>query len=100
MNKREFHNALRILRCIDRWDVEWMTDDQWASFRDHPYEFTIRCSDADYDRLWLVIEAPSGREKSGTMTGKPTPTPKRQVWDNPQLIGLSAGVYTAPELAP
>ncbi len=56
MNQRQFHNALRILRGIDYHEVPWMSSEQWVSFRDHPYEFCIRCSDADYDRIWAVIE--------------------------------------------
>ncbi len=61
MNQREFHNALRILRSIDFYEVPWMDREQWASFRDHPYGFCIRCSDADYDRIWAVIEARQAR---------------------------------------
>ncbi len=57
MNKREFHNTLRILRGIDHYEVSWMSPEQWVSFRDHPYEFCIRCSDADYDRICSVIVA-------------------------------------------
>jgi hypothetical protein len=55
--KREFHNNLRILRCIDRWEVDWMADEQWSAFQNHPWVWVIRCSDADYDRIWSVIEA-------------------------------------------
>ncbi len=57
MNNREFHNNLRILRGIDHYEVPWMNWDEWRIFRNHPYEFCIRCSDVDYDRIWAVIEA-------------------------------------------
>lgn len=57
MTKHEFHNALRILRCIDYREVSWMSTAQWVSFRDHPYEFVIRCDDDACDRIWAVIEA-------------------------------------------
>ncbi len=56
MTKREFRNNLRILRSIDYHEVSWMSPEKWVSFRDRPYGFCIRCSDADYDRIWAVIE--------------------------------------------
>ena len=56
MNKRQFHNALRILLNIDRWDVEWMTKAQWAEFIDNPHRFFIRTDDPTADRLWAMIE--------------------------------------------
>ncbi len=64
MNQRQFHNALRILRCIDYREVPWMSPNQWVSFRDHPYEFVIRCDDDAYDRIWAVIE---GRQSAPAM---------------------------------
>ncbi len=57
MTRREFHNNLRILRGIDLREVPWMNPDQWMRFRNHPYAYVIQCSDADYDRVWSVIEA-------------------------------------------
>ena len=68
MNQRQFHNALRILRCIDYHEVAWMSQEQWVRFRDHSYEFVIHCSDADYDRIWAVIE---GRQSAAAMRGEP-----------------------------
>lgn len=64
MNKREFHNALRILRNIDHHEVPWMSREKWREFRSFPHNFCIRCSDADYDRIWAVIEArqPKGED--------------------------------------
>ncbi len=56
MNKRDFHNALRILLNIDRWDVEWMTDSQWIEFLDNPHRFFIMRDDPTTDRLWAIIE--------------------------------------------
>ncbi len=63
-NKREFHNTLRILCGIDYREVSWMTPGQWVRFREHPYHFVIQCSDADYDRIWAVID---GRQSAAAM---------------------------------
>ena len=68
MNQRQFHNALRILRCIDYREVPWMSNAQWTNFRDGPYEFVIRCDDDAYDRIWAVIEE---RQSAATMRAEP-----------------------------
>ena len=56
MNKRQFHDALRILCCAGRNEVSWMTDLQWANFHNDPYDFIIQCNDDDYGRIWSMIE--------------------------------------------
>jgi len=70
MTLAEFHNALRILRSIDRaeiWDEKIEFDDDprpghamreehaWNRFRDNPYETFIRCSDKVAAGLWRII---------------------------------------------
>ena len=57
MNKREFHNALRILNGIGRHEVEeWMTYDTWDQFRLNPWLYFIGCDDETSDRLWAMIQ--------------------------------------------
>ena len=51
MNKRQFHNALRILLNIDHWDVEWMPRLEWQVFIANPHKFFIACDDPTADRL-------------------------------------------------
>ncbi len=56
MTQQEFHNALRILMVIDRWDVKWMDDMEWQEFIANPHRFFIRADDPTADALWAVIE--------------------------------------------
>jgi hypothetical protein len=66
MTLREFHNGLRILRGIDRWELEEagvvgepfnLPDDlRWIAFRDDPYGFFIRADDDTAAKLWSIIE--------------------------------------------
>lgn len=70
MTLREFHNALRILRSIDRSEllaegIEFDDDPRpghamreeraWNAFRDNPYETLIHCSDSAAEGLWRII---------------------------------------------
>jgi hypothetical protein len=62
-----FHNRLRILRSIDRDEIDAALSDgklamdatQWTSFRDSPYESVLRASDGLQAAIWKVVE---GRE--------------------------------------
>ena len=54
MNQRQFHNALRILLNIDRWDVKWMDDREWQEFIANPHRFFIACDDPTADALWAT----------------------------------------------
>ena len=62
-----FHNRLRILRSIDRDEIDAalfdgglaMNATQWTSFRDSPYESFLRASDGLQAAIWKVVE---GRE--------------------------------------
>ena len=57
MEKREFHNALRVLRSIDRDEIDArMTVRDWERFRDGPYEFFIKCDDQTCDAIWTATQ--------------------------------------------
>ena len=51
MEQREFHNALRILLNIDADELLacGALEEDWPSFRDDPYRFFIRTTDAVCD---------------------------------------------------
>jgi hypothetical protein len=51
---RRFHNALRIMRAIDEFEVPLISD--WAAFRDDPYRYFIGASEQDAEMIWLAIE--------------------------------------------
>jgi len=61
MNRREFHNALRLLRSIDRFDLprsRWAGAEhnvRWVRFRDAPHDFFISCSDELCDDIWWAM---------------------------------------------
>lgn len=64
MDLARFLNALRILRSIDRWELDEakavtpnLSDKFWVSFRDNPYDFMMRCDDETAAKLWALIEA-------------------------------------------
>ena len=58
MTLREFHNGLRLLRSIDRHEINMvMSPEDWFAFRNHPYDFFIRCDDAKAEAIWAVMEA-------------------------------------------
>ncbi|MBY0561450.1 hypothetical protein [Hyphomicrobium sp.] len=59
MSLPEFHNALRILRCIDHWEfAEKVSTSEalWMAFRRDPYLFFIGTGDDVAERLWKIIE--------------------------------------------
>jgi len=67
MTLREFHNGLRILINIDRWELEEAgivktygeiarREATWESFKKDPYRFFITASDAQAICLWSIIE--------------------------------------------
>ena len=70
MNAREFHNALRIMLNLDRHDLKvagvldenWGTTDasdriQLHAFYDDPVREVLRMPDANFDRLFALIES-------------------------------------------
>ena len=63
MNFNHFHNALRVLRSIDRHEfdeVEYsLTDNEWQRFRDNPYHFFIQAPDALAKGIFGIIESRS-----------------------------------------
>ena len=60
MDLREFHNALRILRSIDAYELRDAgvenTDREWPQFGFNPWEWFIRASDHDAAAVWTIIE--------------------------------------------
>lgn len=60
MNMMQFHNALRIMRFIDRSELEYyeidLNDLQWIHFASNPYDWFIRTNDNDKKKLWNIIE--------------------------------------------
>ena len=56
---RLFHNALRILINIDRHDLvgAGVGGHHWPAFRKDPYRWFIAATDADAERVWLLIES-------------------------------------------
>lgn len=68
MTFAEFHNALRIMRSIDQWELApagvEMDAQQWRRFRENPYVWFMHASDDDARKVWAIIEArqPKARE--------------------------------------
>lgn len=54
---RLFHNRLRVMRSIDLADLNEAGVDgrTWDAFRDDPYAWFIRASDADVAKVWGII---------------------------------------------
>lgn len=68
MDLPRFLNALKILRSIDRDElqsagVDVHDDRRWVEFREWPITFLLRASDADQERVWAIIEARQPKEK-------------------------------------
>lgn len=67
MTKAQLRNALCILNSIDRHEMEdegidFRCDtDAWLKFRDDPYGWFLKASDADADKLWAIVERRAGR---------------------------------------
>ncbi|MER8967698.1 hypothetical protein NKI25_18585 [Mesorhizobium sp. M0808] len=70
MEQRRFHNALRVLLNLNETrlreagviDENWGTPeasdrDQVGSFMENPFREAIRMPDANFDRLWALIES-------------------------------------------
>lgn len=60
MRLSEFHNALRVLRSIDAYELG--DPDWWEQFRDSPYLFFIRCDDDTADVIWRAMVARGVKE--------------------------------------
>lgn len=76
MTLREFHNALRILTSIDRWELEEIgvvkttgaiikRHEQWEAFQRDPYRFFIRADNETAEKLWRLIEARQPKPATG-----------------------------------
>jgi hypothetical protein len=70
MTSRAFHNALRIMRNIEGFELQaagvldenWGTPeassrDQLSAFYENPYAEALRMPDANFDRLFALIES-------------------------------------------
>lgn len=62
MKQNEFHNGLRILRSVDRDELEAslnerLPDRKWEKFSDDPYRFFIGADDETADAIWRCIAA-------------------------------------------
>ena len=54
----EFHNALRIMRCIDFHEVEeFMASEDYVDFKRNPANYFLKADDEKAAMLWAVIEA-------------------------------------------
>jgi hypothetical protein len=51
-----FHNALRIMLNLEREELG-LDVFAWETFQRDPYRWFIRASDADAERIWVLIEA-------------------------------------------
>ena len=72
--RRDFHNRLRILMSIDRYDFEGFaevdeaTDAEWVSFRDNPWRWFILAPDHRTEHIWALCE-----ERSAPKPYEPKP---------------------------
>lgn len=63
MDASRFRNALRIMMNLDRHhlvEAEVISADDegaWKAFRDYPHEASLHLSDANFDRLFALIES-------------------------------------------
>lgn len=75
----DFHNRLRIMRSIDRRELEAAgvidvprgmdvyegcmrePNAKWARFERDPFDFLIRADDPTAQAIWSIIEARSGK---------------------------------------
>ena len=68
MKMAEFHNALRIMRFIERSDLEakgiHLSDKQWFEFGLSPYDWFIKCNDVDAIKIWQIIDNQMQRKLS------------------------------------
>jgi hypothetical protein len=55
----ELHNALRIMRSIDRSELEavgiHLGDSEWLRFAQDPYDWLIRADDIDAALFWRIM---------------------------------------------
>lgn len=67
MTRREFRNALNILRSIDKSElvdagaISEADTKRWERFRDDPAGFLVKADDATGDAIWRIVEARSER---------------------------------------
>lgn len=59
MRLDEFHNGLRILMGIDRYELEAVgitSVVEWEKFRTDPYRYLIRTDDEKAEKIWSIVE--------------------------------------------
>jgi hypothetical protein len=57
-----FHNALRILRALDFYEISFLKDAEWYAFRDNPYDFFITTSDSNASLIWEAVQRRQPKE--------------------------------------
>ena len=62
MTRREFHNGLRVLMNIDKWELEVtlggeVSTPMWERFRDNPWQWFIKAPDSQAEAVFKVVEA-------------------------------------------
>lgn len=63
MSFHEFHNGIRILLNIDKWELDEAGVDlpmtgkrSWQEFRDDPWRFFICCDTPTAMKIWSIVE--------------------------------------------
>lgn len=67
MTLPRFLNALKILRSIDRDELQNagvpVSEEAWGYFREAPYRWLIVADADDQERVWAIIEDRQPKEK-------------------------------------
>tara|TARA_R110001606_G_scaffold205621_1_gene353340 strand:+ start:406 stop:597 length:192 start_codon:yes stop_codon:yes gene_type:complete len=53
---QEFVNNVRKLWNLDKYSVQFLTNDEWIRFRDNPPDYLIRCSDKHLEGIWDAMQ--------------------------------------------
>lgn len=63
MEMMEFHNGLRLLRSIDKYEIDAelpsvapLSEKAWTTFRDDPYMRFIQMDDMTRGAVWRAME--------------------------------------------
>lgn len=61
MDFRGFHNALRVLRSLDRHEIApALSYEDWFDFRDFPYDWFIGAEESKARAVWAAVERRAG----------------------------------------
>jgi hypothetical protein len=53
---RAFRNALLILHSLDYHEVPFLSEKEWESFREEPYDFFMITSSSNASLIWQAIQ--------------------------------------------